>query len=361
MSASDDDTEKSFDPTPQKLQRAREKGEIARSTDLSVAASYAGLLIGLFAVGLSIIRDGGEVLAAFLSQPDRMIDLVFHGSGSAGLGTAMWTVIRLLVIFMAFPAAFVLCSILFQRAFVVTPSKLTFKVSRISIFSNAKQKFGRTGLFEFSKSFAKLFLYSICLAYLLTIRTPLIIASSATAYQSSLILMTRTCQEFLILVCAISFGIGLIDTIWQHQEHIRKNMMSRKDIQDEAKDSEGDPHMKQKRRQRAQDIAAQQMMADVPTADVVVVNPTHYSVALRWDRSPGSAPICVAKGVDEIAARIRETAIEAQVPIHSDPATARAIYASVGLGEEVHEEQYRVVAAAIRFADQMRKRAKGGL
>ena len=101
------------------------------------------------------------------------------------------------------------------------------------------------------------------------------------------------------------------------------------------------------------------MMADVPTADVVVVNPTHYAVALKWNRTPGAAPVCVAKGVDEVAASIREAANLAGVPLHHDPPTARALHATTDLGQEISEEHYRAVAAAIRFAEQMRKRAKG--
>ena len=134
--------------------------------------------------------------------------------------------------------------------------------------------------------------------------------------------------------------------------------MTHKELMDEFKEMEGDPHVKQERRQRGHEIATSRMMADVPTADVVIVNPTHYAVALKWDRTPGSAPVCVAKGVDEVAARIRATAEEAGVPIHSDPPTARALHATVDLGQEIAEEHYRAVAAAIRFADRMRKIAR---
>ena len=150
-----------------------------------------------------------------------------------------------------------------------------------------------------------------------------------------------------------------VDYLWQHAEHLRKNRMSRKELQDETKDAEGDPHVKQQRRQRAQDIASNQMMADVPKADVVIVNPTHFAVALKWSRATGTAPVCVAKGVDEVAAAIRSKAGNAGVPIHSDPPTARALHATVEIGQEIAEEYYRPVAAAIRFAEAMRKRAKG--
>jgi len=138
---------------------------------------------------------------------------------------------------------------------------------------------------------------------------------------------------------------------------MRKNMMSRKDLTDEAKDSEGDPHMKQKRRQRAQEIALSQMIQDVPDADVIIVNPTHYAVALKWSRLPGEAPVCVAKGVDEVAKTIRKVAQEAGVPIRSDPPVARALHATVEIGQEIPPEHYRAIAAAIRFAEAMKKRA----
>jgi flagellar biosynthetic protein FlhB len=134
--------------------------------------------------------------------------------------------------------------------------------------------------------------------------------------------------------------------------------MSRKELMDETKDSEGDPVMKQQRRQRAYDIATNRMMADVPKADVVIVNPRHYAVALRWDRTAGGAPVCVAKGVDEVALRIRTVAMEAGVPIRQDPPTARALHASVEIGAEIRPEHYRPVAAAIRFAEAVRKRAR---
>lgn len=358
---SDDASDKSFDPTPQKLKRAREKGEFARSTEISIAASYAGILLVFAAFGTGYIETFGEFLLVFLDQPDRLIHLVFDSPGSAGIGGYLAGMLRVFTLAMLVPAALTLLSILAQRAFVVTPSKLAFKGSRVSILSNAKQKFGRTGLFEFAKSFSKLLLYSVCLAWLLSVRLPMILAASAAPYQTGLWLLGRLCIEFLFLVLLISTVIGVIDTIWQHAEHKRKNMMSRKEVQDETKDAEGDPHIKQQRRQRAQEIAQNQMMGDVPDADVVIVNPTHYAVALKWDRGQGSAPVCVAKGVDLVAARIREKAAESGVPVHSDPPTARALYAVMQLGQEIPQEQYRAVAAAIRFADKMRTRAKEGL
>ncbi len=119
-----------------------------------------------------------------------------------------------------------------------------------------------------------------------------------------------------------------LDYGWQYLQHRRRNRMSRQEMVDEHKDSDGDPHMKGHRRQRGREIAMSQMLQDVAKADVIVVNPTHYAVALKWKRGDKTAPICLAKGVDDVAARIREKAAEVGIPIHRDPPTARAIYAS---------------------------------
>jgi flagellar biosynthetic protein FlhB len=164
--------------------------------------------------------------------------------------------------------------------------------------------------------------------------------------------------DFLLLILLATLVLGGGDYLWQVHLHRQRNRMSRKEMMDEFKESEGDPHFKAARRQRAQEVATNRMLADVERADVVVVNPTHYAVALRWERGKGGAPICVAKGIDEIARIIRERAAAHGVPIHSDPPCARAIYATVELGQEVRADHYRAVAAAIRFADAMRRKAR---
>jgi flagellar biosynthetic protein FlhB len=180
---------------------------------------------------------------------------------------------------------------------------------------------------------------------------------NASAMMQGVIMMDLLIA-MLIVVTLIAMVIGLGDLLWQNYHHVQKNRMSHKELRDEAKEAEGDPHMKSQRRQRAYEIANNKMMADVPKADVVIVNPTHYAVALKWSRKKGAAPVCVAKGVDEIAARIREAAMEAGVPIHSDPPTARALHATVEIGAEIRPDHYRAVAAAIRFAERMRARSR---
>jgi flagellar biosynthetic protein FlhB len=358
---SDDDTDKSYEPTETKLKKARDKGEVAKSTDLSVAAAYMGMVIAFYGSGHEIVTGFGTVLMSIIDQPERLAKQLFSDNATPPTGGMIAAMVRPLIPLFMIPFVLVLLSIIGQKAMVFAPTKLEPKLSRISIISNAKNKFGRAGLFEFGKSTVKLLLYSMCLGLYLNYRMPEMIASAATGAFSVIQMLAELGMEFMVIAMLISMLIGVVDAIFQHDEHRRKNMMSRKEIEDENKDSEGDPHMKGKRRQKAMEIATGQMMASVPEASVVIVNPTHYAVALKWEGGAGTAPICVAKGVDEVAATIRRIANENAIPIHSDPPTARALYATIGIGEEVEEEHFAPVAAAIRFAEEMRLRAKGGI
>ncbi|KAA2315578.1 flagellar biosynthesis protein FlhB [Pseudooceanicola sediminis] len=359
MAEDDQSSEKPHEPTQRKLQKAREQGEVPRSNDLSTAAAYGGLCIAGVAVGgPALIRLGGT-LQSLIDRPESLAPLYFDGAGTTPTGGLMASVALSLLPFFLVPAVAALTAVIAQQAFVVSADKIRPKLSRISVISNAKNKFGRGGLFEFFKSFAKLLIYSACLYFFVSAKLPEMINTLYLGPGITTATLLRLCIEFLFIVFLISLVIGGVDFLWQRAEHMRKNRMSDKDMRDEFKDSEGDPHMKQQRRQRGQEIANSQMMADLPKADVVIVNPTHYAVALKWDRTRGSAPVCLAKGVDEVAAVMRRIAGEHAIPIHSDPPTARKLHATVEIGDQIDPDDYRAVAAAIRFADQMRSKAKG--
>lgn len=360
MSGGDDqgtDDDKEHDASQKKLDDARLQGDIARSQDVLVAASYAAFLAVCLGLGAQALLQAGTAGAVFLDQADRLSALMAQGA-RAPLGGAMAAMILPLAPLMLMPMAAVIAVLFATRGLVFAPDKLMPKLSRISPMSIAGQKFGRDGLFEFFKSFVKLALFGILLAFFLSSRTDRILASHAYASGMAMAELLRLTMEFLMLVVLVLAVIGVIDYIWQHFAHLRRNRMSRKDLTDESKESEGDPHFKGARRQKAREIAMNRMLEDVATADVIVVNPTHYAVALKWSRAKKRAPVCVAKGVDEIAARIRERAAGAGVPLHSDPPTARALHATVEIGQEISREHYRAVAAAIRFAEAMRKKAR---
>ncbi|MGB0959748.1 MAG: EscU/YscU/HrcU family type III secretion system export apparatus switch protein [Halocynthiibacter sp.] len=354
---SEEDEDKQHEPSPKKLEDARKKGEVPKSTDLTTAASYAGLILIAFTMGAQSLSDAGSLLAGMLEQSDRLSTRLFDGTATALWSGLLFSIIMALAAWFMGPAVLVLLVLAVKRVIIFVPSKLQPKLSRISILKNAKNKFGRSGLFEFSKSTGKLILFAALLWVFVLGKLPEITETMHIGSRQGILILLDMMLEFFLLAFLITVVIGGLDYLWQYKEHMRKNRMSHKELKDEMKQQEGDPHIKQQRRQKGYEIATNQMLAEVPSADVIIVNPTHFAVALKWDRTAGSAPICVAKGTDEIALKIREVASEYGVPIHSDPPTARALHASVELNQPIQPDHYQAVAVAIRFAESMRKKA----
>jgi len=353
----EDDNEKEHEPSQKRLDDARKRGEVPLSADLITAAGYAGLLIAGMVAGGALLLRAGETGSTLLGQADRMAPLFLTGSSPPTAGLLLSLAATFAPLFLL-PMAAALLAVIAQRALIFAPEKLAPKLSRISPIANAKHKFGREGLMTFAQSTGKLVLVSVALGVFLMRNADTIVMSMLLTPAQSSTLMIQILMDFLFLTLVIAGILGGLDYMWQINLHNFKNRMSRKELVDEMKDSEGDPHVKYQRRLRGQEIATNRMLLDVSRADVIIINPTHYAVALKWQRSDRSAPICLAKGVDEIAARIRERAAECGVPLHSDPVTARALHATVEIGAPIRPEHYRAVAAAIRFAEAMRKRKK---
>ncbi len=359
MADEEEGSEKPFEATPRKLEEARKKGDVPISQDLLTASVFLAVLVSASVAGLSSMRAAGSHLLALFDRPDRIAEAAF-GGGAQFSAVLITGLIAPMSVWFVLPIVFIFAAALAQNALVFAPQRLKPKLNRISPLSTAKQKFGRDGLFNFVKSFAKLMIYCLVLAWVAAFWADRILATPALPFAASLELAVSVTFAFLAAALTVMLAIGGVDFLWQRAQHLRKQRMSLKELRDETKETEGDPYTKQERRQRAYDIATNTMLADVPSADVVIVNPLHYAVALRWERHGRAAPVCVAKGTDEIAARIREKAIIAGVPVHRDPPTARALFATVPIGDEILPEHYRAVAAAIRFADAIRQKVRQG-
>lgn len=341
---SDDDQDKSHQPTERKLEKAREKGDMPKTADMTSALMLSGHWIFTVLFGQMFIVFLGGKLSDLFERTE---------IENAGFALQLFSITFAVY---SIPVVLIIVFLTSQKAIVFAPSKLALKFDRLSPISNAKQKFGISGLIEFVKSFAKLLIFIVLLSAFLVMSLPSIVQTSALSAGQGSTIMLRLFVMLLGAVALISLALGGLDYLWQKFDHKRKLRMSYQELKDEQKESEGDPQMKQTRRQKAMDIAMNQMIADVPKADVIIVNPTHYSVALAWSRDSGRAPECVAKGRDEVALKIREIAQKYAIPIHSDPPTARAIFATVEIGQDVRPEHYQTVAAAIRFADRMRRK-----
>ena len=351
----DEQDDKPFDPSEQKLRRARDQGDIPRSTEANVALMYLGAWLA-FGVGAAF------AVRHWLSMASRAMGAEgwpLNSVAALAAGISIYAGVALVAL-AAVPAVIMVIGLIGQRALVFAPAKLAPDPNRVNPIRNFGQKFGKSGLVTFAISLAKVALVTIGGWFLFSAlmgRLAATMRGTGTAWAAGLPLILG---QVLVMALAISVVFAGVDTLWKRHEHRQKNRMSRKEMEDEYKESEGDPHLKAARRQRAVDIAMQQMLADVDRADVVIVNPTHYAVALEWKRGSGRAPVCLAKGVDEVAARIRERATRNRVPIWSDPPCARALHATVKIGAEIPPDQFAAVAAAIRFAQGLRDKVRLG-
>lgn len=355
---SEESDDKQFDPSEGKLRKAREEGDIPRSAELQAALAYLGFWFAVvFAATWAVPRWTRMAARALGSEPwpqgrgQSVMDLARAMGAQAGLA------VLAAVAIIALP---VILGIVVQRSMVLTPKKLLPDPKRIDPIKNAGQKFGKSGLVTFAISLGKVvlvgvggwFLYSGLFAWLMSSG-----AMADLQWVDGLGVILRRAIWLALGIGAVFAGI---DLVWKRLEYRKRHRMTRREMQDEYKESEGDPHLKAARRQKGVDIVLSSMLADVEKADVVIVNPTHYAVALEWKRGSGRAPVCLAKGVDEVARRIRERAKDHQVPIWSDPPCARALHATVEIGNEIAPEHFAPVAAAIRFAEAMRRKARQG-
>ncbi len=345
--------EKTLEASEQKLKKARDKGDIVQSTEIHTVMMYIGTLLAILILGTVVSKNMLTTLAAMLEYPDRVAGGLLMDEGS-GLTAHIFGRLAISIFpFFALPALFVVLSLIGQRAVVFSPSKLQPKLNKLSIIANAKKKYGPGGLGEFLKSFAKLVVILVIASFFFYKEYEVL---PAYAGMSAKLLPGLLAQKALELIFYVLIGaafIAAIDYPAKWIRHRQKMRMSVQEARDENKENEGDPYQKQRRRQRAQEIAQSTMLQDVTSANVIIVNPTHYSVALMWDRESGEAPKCVAKGKDHMAFRIRERATMSGVPIHEDPPCARALFATTEVGDIIPREQYAAVAAAIHYADKI--------
>ena len=350
--------ERSHEATPARLEKARREGDVAQSKELNAAAGYIGFYLALAFVAAGAAGQVAFLLLQMLGEPDAFSRDAFEANNGAFIFSSASTILSAAGPFLLFPFVATLGALVAQRAIAFAPSKIKPKFSKLSFVSNAKKKYGPDGLADFAKSAAKLMFVFILFGFLFMQQLstlPVDARLPAVALPQGLM---KEAVIFVGVIVLFSVLIAAIDLPWSRSRYAKRMRMTLEELKKETKENEGNPEMKQSRRERAQAIAQNKMLQDVPDADVVIVNPTHYAVALKWERNKLGAPICVAKGVDLIAARIREIAATEGVPIRSDPPTARAIHGSVEVGEEIKREHYAAVAAAIHFADAIRAKAR---
>jgi flagellar biosynthetic protein FlhB len=352
-----DKESKTEEPTQRKLDDARKKGDVAKSMDIPQWASLAAAFGVLAIAGGWMVRDLAEALAPFIARPHA------YEISSAGmqdiLHSAMWACAPILLGVMLTAAAAGVAGSLLQTGLMFTPSKLKFDFKKISPLGGFKRLFGPDALVQFLKSVVKL--CAIGVIVWLVFKPHARELETLAALDPAAMLPLARDLLFALFAAALAF-LALtagFDYFWQRHSFMAKMRMSKEELKEEFKNTEGDPHVKAKLKQIRMERSRQRMMQNVPQATVVVTNPTHYAVALRYVPEEMGAPVCVAKGVDGLALKIREIAAEHGVPVIEDVPLARALYAAVDVDDTIPRQHFEAVAKIIGFILGGRSREPG--
>jgi flagellar biosynthetic protein FlhB len=344
---SQDKSQKTEDPTQKKLEDSRQKGQIPSSREVNnwIMILAGTLIVMIFSPAMS--RDISRVLLTFIEKPHAIfLDSVQTQKVVADLfiEVAFILLIPMVILFIA-----ALATGLIQNGLIIAPDRLKPKLEKISLMKGTKRLFSSRSLTEFAKGVFKITIVAAVATLLMLPEFASIEQVSVLDLSDMMSYLHGLIGKLLIGVLAIISVIAALDFLYQKFQHLKEMRMSRQDIKDEMKQSEGDPVIKQRLRQIRYDRARKRMMAAVPEASVVITNPTHFAIALKYEMDGMAAPVLVAKGVDHLAFRIREIAREADVPIVENPPLAQALYAGVEVDEVIPAEHYKAVAEIIGY------------
>jgi len=347
MADDKDESQKTEDPTDKKLKDAHKKGEVAKSQEINtwfVLAATAAL-VTFMSTGLA--RDLSLLFQDFIERPHAM---PMDGAGllnvvrELGLGVILALSMPLGLIFLA-----AIAGNMIQHKPIFTAERMKPKLNKISPLKGFKRIFGMSALVNFFKGLGKMTLVGV-VAFAVTWPNRDLLANIISWNIASLLpFIQGLAVEMLGAVLAILAVIAVFDFMYQKYEFTKKQRMTKQDVKDEHKQSDGDPAVKAKLRQLRMERGRKRMMTAVPDASVVIVNPTHYAIALKYDGGIMAAPVCLAKGIDQVALRIRDVAEEHDIPIVENPPLARALYASIDIDDQVPAEHFEAVAKVIGF------------
>jgi len=342
-----DQDQKTEQPTAKKLADARGKGQVASVPEMRHATAFVGVILVAGGMGSWTLARLGTMFVKLWGQaddyartPDATRDLIVGVAEHVAIAIAPLAVTLF---------GLALLPLFLQGRPTLNSSRLALKWSSLSPAAGAARLFGKKALVEFAKTLAKLIVVVVIAVLVLR---PHLVALDALAGASPIDIAHSASTLIYQLVRAIALLVALLagaDFAYQHRAFIRRLRMTRQEVQDEHRQSEGDPHIKARIRSIRMARGRKRMMAAVPTASVIVTNPTHYAVALKYEHGVMAAPIVVAKGMNAVALRIRAIATDAGVPIVESPPLARALHASAEVEHPIPVEHYAAVAEIISY------------
>ena len=333
-------------PTQRRLDEARRKGDVAKSPEVGAALSLAAVVGVVVTLGPAAGRSAAVALLPFVSHPDAF--QLGDGGGQAVLAQSLRA---------AWPAAAVLgaaavagaAGALVQTGLVWAPDKLKPDASKLSPLKGLGRLFGVDALVGFAKAVLKAAAAGVCAWIVLAPQARRFPGMGALDVAAILPASTELLRGLALAVLVVMAALAAADWLWTRHRWMQRLKMTREEVKRDHRESDGDPHVKARQKQLRAQRAKQRMAQAVPKATVVVMNPTHYAVALKYVQGEDAAPVCVAKGVDALALRIRAIAEEAGVPVVEDAPLARTLHAALDVDEAIPREHYEAVAKVIGF------------
>jgi flagellar biosynthetic protein FlhB len=356
--AEESDQERTESPSPQRLEKAREDGQVVQSREL---ATFVVLMTGgaaLWAMASSLGQAMSGIVRGSLNfEPAIARDSAIVMSKLSGL---FFDAALALAPFLILIAIAALAPPLLLRGWLFSTKAIMPDFKRLNPLSGIKRLLSSQGLVELVKSLAKVGLLGAVATWLIWSNLDAIFSLSLEAPDSAIAHMGDLIGKVFLLASGAMIFIVVLDLPYQLWSYYNKLKMTKEELRQEAKESEGDPHVKARIRAQQREMARRRMMAEVPTADVVVTNPTHYAVALKYSEGKMGAPRVVAKGADAVAAKIRELAAEHHVPLLEAPPLARALFRHTELGDEIPATLYAAVAEVLAYVFQLRHYQQAG-
>lgn len=355
--AESDSGEKTEEPTAKKLTDARKKGQIARSKDLGTMFVLVGSAFAMLLMGNSLVQGLSLMMKRLFSLSRREVMDVNAIFNVISNSVSLVIVPMLWIFFIIILAAFIGNTLLGGMSF--SWEAMAPKASRLSPAAGFKRMFGVQAAVELIKSILKFFVVFIVAFLLLTGLFEQILGLSLESIPTNFGHAVNMLL-WMFLTLALSIGIiAIIDAPYQVWNHTRQLKMTKQEIKDEHKNTEGNPEVKGRIKRTQYEMSQRRMMGEVPNSDVVITNPTHYSIALKYDAAVGGAPKLVAKGIDEMAMHIRTIAKENDVEIIQSAALARSLYYTAKIDQDIPEELYAAVAQVLAFIFQLSEHKKG--
>ena len=357
----EDKSSKTEEPTEKKLRDARKKGDVPQSRETGTAMVVFSLLMVLVFV---LPNSIGQIVDA-LQRPLMTAGVTAISTGSTGLveagqvlkglgltlGLAMLPVVGIMVLAALF-------GVMIQGETVVSAERIKPKPSKLNPISGFKRLFSPEAFVEFGKNTTKVLIIGFLTVWVVRDVAQSLGQTQAFIPETLLPAALDKVRWIFMVTTALLVPIAIADIIWKRSQWKKKQMMSLKEIRDEHKDSEGDPQIKARRAELRRARARQRMAQAIPTASVILTNPTHYAVALKYEQGEDDVPICVAKGADVMAHRIRELAKEHDIPMIENRPLARALHAAVEVDQRIPMEHWQAVAEIIGFVMDMRRNVR---